>query len=254
MTFFAAAIIGGGLGPILFDWINDYLYLVATFCFIVSLIIGFFIIINEKAKNKEKSKIKTQLKENIKLNFSYFKNKNYLLLFVAILAPIFIFGVFYNYWPIFYQDQKLDSKWFGLIYIILQVIGLISAYLNQKIPSKKIVIILSAIFGCLIFILALIFLKGWSFMIIFPCFLFFTNYYTFETNNLFYKKLNPKTSSSQISILSSINSLISFFIYLILFIFALQFNIYIAAIIGASLFVLTACLSLVFVKINQSLN
>ena len=254
MTFFAAAIIGGGLGPILFDWINDYLYLVATFCFIVSLIICFFIIINEKAKNKEKSKIKTQLKENIKLNFSYFKNKNYLLLFVAILAPIFIFGVFYNYWPVFYQDQKLDSKWFGLIYIILQVIGLISAYLNQKIPSKKIVIILSAIFGCLIFILALIFLKGWSFMIIFPCFLFFTNYYAFETNNLFYKKLNPKTSSSQISILSSINSLISFFIYLILFIFALQFNIYIAAIIGASLFVLTACLSLVFVKINQSLN
>lgn len=61
----------------------------------------------------------------------------------------------------------------------------------------------------------------------------------------------------EISILSSISSLISFFIYLILlilFIFAIQFNIYIAAIAGASLFVLTACLSLVFVKINQSLN
>ena len=254
MTFFAAASIGGGLGPILFNLINNYLYLVSTLCFGLSLIIGFFIIVREDPKVNEKVKIKKQLKENIKLNFSYFKNKNYSLLFIAILAPIFIFGVFYNYWPIFYQDQKLDSQWFGLIYVILQIIGLISAYLNQKIPTKKILIISCAILGGMIFILSLIFLNGWSFMIIFPCFLFFANYYAFETNNLFYKKLNHKTSSSQISILSSISSLMSFLIYLILFIFSLQINIYVASIIGASLFILIAFFSLIFVKVNDKLS
>ena len=251
MVFFAAAIIGGGIGPLLFQSISNFLYLISTIIFFISFIIGLLVIVDEK--RMEKSTFKTfskELKKNIKLNFSYFKQKNYCLLFISILAPIFIFGPFFNYWPIFYKDNGLDSKFFGIVYIVFQSIGLVCSYVNKKMPVKKIFVILSAIISSLIFVITLFFLKGNAFIYILPLFLFFSNYYNFELNNIFYKQLKKETSSSQVSILSTIASLFSFIIYIILFIFSTQINIYIASIAGAFLFLIVGLITSIFAKFD----
>ena len=250
MVFFGAAIVGGGLGPFVFNGIYNFLYLVSTSFFIISLFFGLLIIINEqeRLKNENQLTYKEEVKQNIKLNLGYFKNKNYLFLFIGILAPIFIFGPFYNYWPVFYQANGLDSQYFGIVYVVFQVLGLICSYINKKMPLNKIYLFGAIIFASLIFVLTIVFLKGNNFIYVFPLFLFFANYYSFEMENVFHKHIKKNTGSSQVSILSSISSFFSFSIYIILFVFALQININTASIIGGALFGLIGLLSLFLVK------
>lgn len=241
---FLGAILGGGIGPFIYAVLKQNLYFVSFALLLLSLAISIWIK-NTRTEKVTFPQFRSEFCGSLKTNIGYFKNKHYLLLILPLFLVSFLYAPFFNYWQVFYVDNNIPTTYFGVVYVALQIIGVATAIINSKIKNKKSVYFLSLLLAPLLFCAALLLLKGITFAFLFPSFLFFLNYYQFSSQNSFMLKLKRTTGGGQVSVVSTIKTLLSLFMYLIIYLLSILLNVWTASIISALVFLVSAFITFV---------
>ncbi len=136
-------LIGGLIGSFLYGFINDKIYIIALILFSFSFVSASLCSFNTNKKYEKKGK--TSLIEEVKRGLDIVKKSNILKCILGLFAVSTLFlQPFFQYWQVFYQNNNISPKYFGVIYVLFQVCNILGTALYKKInfkPSTPIVIL-----------------------------------------------------------------------------------------------------------------
>lgn len=153
-VFLYSSLLGGFIGSILFNINYKIIYYLAISIFTISLLICQIFIPNVKEIRKEKK---------VKLSFKKIKRYKYEILAIGSMG-IFT-TTFYQFWQLLLDYLGISSNYFGIMYILFQLTGILGTFLFQKkikllIPFIAIIVLtvidLLLVDSSLIFIIAYI--------------------------------------------------------------------------------------------------
>lgn len=200
---YAGMMIGGVLGSVVFVYISNYIYLISISLYFVVFLGSFLFLPSIKPEHKG-IKIRNQILLFKNETKTFLKQKIIVLSILLICFLQFVLQPFFNWWQNIYVIKKIDPIYFGMIYSLFQLIGIVSALLFRKFkPTKTWHKILSIIIAGSIAISSLLLLSGLSFVLVFPIFMIpfdlYSNSMSFELN----KNFSLTHISSQTSLISS---------------------------------------------------
>ena len=208
-----SSIFGSAIGSFLFFKIGVNIYWISIILILLVLVItSKYFIINEEAKNDTDS---PKILDHIKGSFYELKKTPELMLFITLFGiGQFFFQPHFQLWQVLFLYKEVNEKWFFVLYIVFQLITIVSYNINiKRVTTNKIFFI--SLMGILFLISSLFIENIYLFIIfyLFTCYMAFViNYFT----NFSYNKIIPREKISSLTSLSStITRLFSFFILLI---------------------------------------
>lgn len=145
-----SSIIGGLCGSFLYSFFLNKIYFVSIILFAISFIIALSCGFVKEERNAGALSLKSELKDGYEIIKESDILKYILLLFgimTLFLQP------FYQYWQVLYDENNVPEAYFGIIYVIFQLCGIIGTYIykhcfnNKKFNAGIILIIIPLVYA-----------------------------------------------------------------------------------------------------------
>lgn len=205
-SMFYSSLVGGFLGSLLFNYLKINLYIVSIVLFIVSFL---FILFGVPRKKTVQAVKRESLFAFIIFSLKQIKgNKSLKILIVQMVLFQIIVQCFYQYWQICLLGKGFSSKYFGLIFVFIQLVAILSNRIFAKISHnlrKELLFLLSI---SVFFILFLFFNKLWA-IIAFFIFQVPFNLYANQLNLEINHYSNAESLSSTVSLIGTLTTIFS---------------------------------------------
>lgn len=135
---YLSSIVGALVGAYFYPIIDIKIYLISIFFFSISIMISlFFKSPVKKYVNKQKQKhIKINILDYIKM----FCHPKYFLIIGSFFTISIFSQPFYQYWQAFYHFKQIPIHFFGVVYVIFQICGILSSLLYSKVKDNYAII------------------------------------------------------------------------------------------------------------------
>lgn len=232
-VMFMGGLVGGGLGALIYKFNGDYVYYSASLIFLVVII---YTAIKYPRLDKHQEK-----QENIKDFFiTFIANRSMYRIYLSVLSLTIFTTIYYVYWQVLFKELGFSKEYFGVYYIISQLLAIIAAsiYVKYLKYEKKLYIITASLF--VITLLISFYYQGIYFLIIF--FMFILIYYVLQNYcyGAYAKALSHQNISGNTSLMSMLQN-VSGLIVLILIKLVIE---------DVSIIVLFIVVSMIFILIN----
>lgn len=124
-TTILSSLVGGALGSFIYTYLNAGLYLISIILLTIAAILVAYIIPSQ-------TNTRTQRFTFPKLTSLFFKN-HVICIDIILLAVLQIIAqLFFQFWQVLFLDAHISSQFFGLFYLVFQIISLIANLLFKK--------------------------------------------------------------------------------------------------------------------------
>lgn len=249
-----SGLIGGGLGSLIFNIININLYIISISIFLGSLLLIAFGFKIDANSNESNTKSRASLNK-VFLEVKQIRTHKRLLKPIILLAIFQIMTqLFYQFWQISFLEQSISKKYFGIFYILFQLIAIIGNFMFSKFEFENRHILLITTMS-IMFLLSVIIHSKVIFLFAIFIFLIPFNIYNSQLNIDIQKTADEKIIASIISLSGTISSIIS---VVVLWIIGSLDNYFgfrgLECLLVISFFILSLITLVFFRKSNASIN
>ncbi|MCF6515337.1 MFS transporter [Lactobacillus sp. S2-2] len=128
-----STLVGGGIGSFIYEFSGNGIYYISIVFIIISalMIILFF---GKTTKGKQSESSISSIMKDIKIIY-----QNQQLLLNIILMAIFqiIIQIFFQFWQVIFLNINFDKKYFGIFYILFQLVAIGANYIFKKFNWNK---------------------------------------------------------------------------------------------------------------------
>ncbi|MDK1728438.1 MFS transporter [Dellaglioa algida] len=199
-----STLLGGGVGSVIYSYFSDNLYVVSLVMIAVSFLIISLGFKDSKTEFSERPTLKDSLKDMKNL-----KNNNQLMIFIFSLALFqIILQLFFQFWQVMFLDKNFGKEYFGIIYILFQLMAILSNYIFERVNLKnKHLILIVSLSGLLI--LAICLTNKWLFVATIILFLIPFNLYNNQLIVDIQQQASVKNVSAIMSLAGTIGSVVA---------------------------------------------
>lgn len=248
-----SGLIGGGLGSFLYEILSEQIYILSLL-----LIISSFILItfgfhaenseenNEMTSSESFKKIITELK-NIK-----YQNK---LIIIIGLYGIFqiISQIFYQFWQVSFLDKEFSKTYFGLLYVLFQIIAIFSnALFSRRNFSNSLIPLTITLSGALL--ISVFTPDKILFLIFIIIFLVPFNVYNNQLIVNIQKESDSNIVASVISLAGTVSSIISMIVLWIIGILNNYFEFWFVEVVLIAIFIILSLFLLILYSHQKKLD
>lgn len=212
-----SSIIGAFIGSILYQYMNNNVYIIAIFLFFISIFIILFFRDKLSCQDVHFNALNTNdIFSDIKLGCKLFFN-NEILRKIIILFSITSFFIqpLFQYWQVLYEIKNIPIYYFGYVYIIFQVCNIVGSYLYKKISNNIRVYRFTLVFIMILSCISCLFFEKIVFFVTFPLIIILFYIYC-QYLDVILKEKSPaeyiSTYSSLVSAILNVTSVITLFI------------------------------------------
>ncbi|MHC9531947.1 MFS transporter [Dellaglioa sp. L3N] len=199
-----SGLIGGGMGSFIYSYFSDNLYIVSLVIIMISFLIISFGFKDNKAEFVERPTLKDTLNDIKNL-----KHNNKLLLYILSLGLYqIILQLFFQFWQVMFLEKFFSKKYFGIIYIVFQLIAILSNYIFERVNLKNKYLLLIASLSVLL-LLSVCITNKLLFVITIILFLIPFNLYNNQLVIDIQKQASIKNVSSIMSLAGTVGSIVS---------------------------------------------
>jgi len=250
-----AAIIGGFVGSRFYLYIDDNIYLISIFLYIISFFIVLLFIPSNYNADVQNRKINQYIKKFTNDIVNLLKSKKLMELFILISIVQFFFQPFYQYWQLLFTDRNILPSLFGYLYTVFRLTDIIASKLYEKIkPSYKNSIIILLIIIVLISINYIIF-NPYLYLLSMTILLTLVMIYLMNLDFCLRESVDSNIMGTIISLNSTINRLFSIIILAIVSFLVNKTNLNTMFFVTITIFVgISLILNLLYLKRSKSIE
>jgi len=208
-VMFMGGLVGGGFGALIYKYNGDLVYYFASIIFLI-VIIYTAIQYPRLEKHLEKP-------QSIKVFFNGFiTNRSMYRLYLSVLSLTIFTTMYYVYWQVLFSELGFASEYFGIYYIVSQLLAIFAANIYVKFLrfEKKLYIATAVLF--ILTLISSFFFQGIYFLVIF--FFFILIYYILQNYcyGAYAKALSHQNISSNTSFISMLQNITGLIILLLI--------------------------------------
>ncbi|WP_290033298.1 MFS transporter [Ligilactobacillus cholophilus] len=247
-----SGLIGGGIGSFIYKEINIKIYIISLVLIFFSLILITFIF--HPQKNIEKPSNNFENFHNIINDLKQITKQHRLIISIALYGVFeIITQLFFQFWQINFLKQHFTKAYFGLLYILFQVIAILGNSLFSKFDfSKKLPFLVVNIF--IFYFSSLLIKNKILFLFLIILFLLPFNLYNNQLVVNIQKESSNKIVASVISLSETISSIVSVIILWIIGILNNHLNFLLIEKIMILIFTLLSLMLIKFYSSNERKN
>lgn len=247
-----SGLIGGGIGSFIYKEINIKIYIISLVLIFFSLILITFIF--HPQKNIEKPSNNFENFHNIINDLKQITKQHRLIISIALYGVFeIITQLFFQFWQINFLKQHFTKAYFGLLYILFQVIAILGNSLFSKFDfSKKLPFLVVNIF--IFYFSSLLIKSKILFLFLIILFLLPFNLYNNQLVVNIQKESSNKIVASVISLSETISSIVSVIILWIIGILNNHLNFLLIEKIMILIFTLLSLMLIKFYSSNERKN
>ncbi len=201
-----SGLIGGGLGSFLYAVFFEHIYLISLFMIALSLFLITFLFHADKRREKTAS---TEALSELMVEFGKIRQQKCLILIIMMTAVFqIITQLFYQFWQVSFLSRHFSKTYFGLLYILFQVIAIVSNVLFSRHDFSKSLGRLAACLGTLM-LLSVIVPGKFPFLLLVVMYLIPFNLYGSQLAVSLQKEAGNQVMASVISFSGTVSSMVS---------------------------------------------
>lgn len=248
-----SGLIGGGLGSFLYELLSEHIYVLSLLLIFLSLMLitfGFHADKVDENKNTTTSESFQKITKELK-NIKYQKN----LIVVIGLFAIFqiISQLFYQFWQVSFLEKDFSKTYFGLLYILFQIIAILSNNIFSKYNFSKLLIPLTISLSSAL-LLSIFATKKILFLIFVIIFLIPFNLYNNQIIVNIQKESDPNIVASVVSLAGTVSSIISMIVLWMIGILNNYFDFWCVEIVLITIFIILTLTLLIKYPSHKKLN
>lgn len=124
-----STLLGGGIGSFIYEFSGNGIYYISITFIVISatMIILFF---GKATKPKQSENSVSSIMKDIKI---IYQNRQLLLNIVLMAIFQIVVQIFFQFWQVIFMNVNFDKKYFGMFYILFQLVAIAANYIFKKI-------------------------------------------------------------------------------------------------------------------------
>lgn len=248
-----SGLIGGGLGSFLYEILSEQIYILSLLLIISSFILITF---GFHAENSEENNEMTS-SESLKKIITELKNIKYQNKLIIIIGLYGIFQIisqlFYQFWQVSFLDKEFSKTYFGLLYVLFQIIAIFSnALFSRHNFSNSLIPLTITLSGALL--ISIFTPDKILFLIFIIIFLIPFNVYNNQLIVNIQKESDSNIVASVISLASTVSSIISMIVLWIIGILNNYFEFWFVEVVLIAIFIILSLFLLILYSHQKKLD
>lgn len=203
-----SGLIGGGLGSFLYELLSEHIYVLSLILIFLSLILITFGFHTDKV-DENKDTTTSESFQKIIEELKNIKRQKNLIVVIGLFAIVQIISqLFYQFWQVSFLEKDFSKTYFGLLYILFQIIAILSNNIFSKYNFSNLLIPLTISLSSAL-LLSIFAPNKILFLIFVIVFLIPFNLYNNQIIVNIQKESAPNIVASVVSLAGTVSSIIS---------------------------------------------
>lgn len=248
-----SGLIGGGLGSFLYELLSEHIYVLSLLLIFLSLIlISFGFHADKVGENKDTTT--SESFQKIIEELTNIKHQKKLIVVIGLFAIFQIISqLFYQFWQVSFLEKDFSKTYFGLLYILFQIIAILSNNIFSKYNFSKLLIPLTISLSSAL-LLSIFAPNKILFLVFVIIFLIPFNLYNNQIIVNIQKESDPNIVASVVSLAGTISSIISMIVLWIIGILNNYFDFWCVEIVLITIFIILTLTLLIKYPSHKKLN
>lgn len=248
-----SGLIGGGLGSFLYELLSEHIYVLSLLLIFLSLIlISFGFHADKVGENKDTTT--SESFQKIIEELTNIKHQKKLIVVIGLFAIFQIISqLFYQFWQVSFLEKDFSKTYFGLLYILFQIIAILSNNIFSKYDFSKLLIPLTISLSSAL-LLSIFAPNKILFLVFVIIFLIPFNLYNNQIIVNIQKESDPNIVASVVSLAGTISSIISMIVLWIIGILNNYFDFWCVEIVLITIFIILTLTLLIKYPSHKKLN
>lgn len=248
-----SGLIGGGLGSFLYELLSEHIYVLSLLLIFLSLIlISFGFHADKVGENKDTTT--SESFQKIIEELTNIKHQKKLIVVIGLFAIFQIISqLFYQFWQVSFLEKDFSKTYFGLLYILFQIIAILSNNIFSKYNFSKLLIPLTISLSSAL-LLSIFAPNKILFLVFVIIFLIPFNLYNNQIIVNIQKESDPNIVASVVSLAGTISSIISMIVLWIIGILNNYFDFWCVEIVLITIFIILTLTLIIKYPSHKKLN